>query len=54
MRNWKATYDKKTVSLHTSCICRSVGRAWQSLKAELRYRSEAHSKFAKEVCSLNL
>lgn len=31
-------------------IFRSVGRAWQSLKAELRYRSETHSKLAGEVC----
>lgn len=31
------------------CCFSTLGKAWQSLKAELRYRSEAHSKFAEEV-----
>ena len=36
------------------CLCaaslyRTIGKAWQSLKAELRHRSEAHSKFAEKV-----
>lgn len=31
--------------------CRTLGKAWQSLKAELRHRSEAHTKFAEKVCT---
>lgn len=31
-----------------SCFS-TLSKAWQSVKAELRYRSEAHSKFAEEV-----
>ena len=31
------------------CCFSTLGKAWQSLKAELRYHSEAHSKFAEEV-----
>lgn len=31
-----------------SCFS-TLGKAWQSVKAELRYRSESHSKFAEQV-----
>ncbi len=27
----------------------TIGKAWQSLKAELRHRSEAHGKFTEKV-----
>ena len=33
-------------------VFRTLLKAWLSLKTELRYRSEAHSKFASKVNSL--
>ena len=30
----------------------TLGKAWQSVKAELRHRSEAHSKFVEEVSTM--
>ncbi len=27
----------------------TIGKAWQSMKAELRHRSEAHGKFVEQV-----
>ena len=44
------------ISMHV-CLCtcfvlhRTLKKAWLSVKAELRHRSEAHSKFANEVSS---
>lgn len=31
-------------------VSRTLGKAWQVMKAELFHRSKSHSKFATEVC----
>ena len=38
--------------LCTVAVCRTLRKAWQGLKTEIRERSEAHAKLASQVCQM--